>query len=126
MRLCEFVSIIITIILTNGSFNPNFTLWLPFVYILSFLVLSTNRALLLSAFFFLATLILGLAGCLYFLLNGLAFPNITLLVQVYFASAFYIAVLYLVARMKEQYISERMARRRYVKACHDRLAHTGG
>jgi diguanylate cyclase len=105
--LCEFVSIVISIILTNGSFSPNFTLWLPFVYILSFLILNTNRALLLSALFFLTTLIFGLASYMRFLLNGLAFPNISLLVQVYFASVFYITVLYLVARLKEGYISER-------------------
>jgi diguanylate cyclase (GGDEF)-like protein len=104
--LCEFLSIIIRITLTNGSFSPNFTLWLPLVYILGFLILSTNRALLLSALFFLTTLIFGLASCMHFLLNGWAFPNITLLLQVYFASAFYIAVLYLVSRLKERYISE--------------------
>ena len=39
-------------------------------------------------------------------MDGLAFPNITLLVQIYFASGFYIAVLYLVSRIKEHYISE--------------------
>ena len=104
--LWEFVSIIVSIISTNGSFSPDFTLWLPFVYILGFLVLSTNQALLLSALFFLATLIFGLASYMRFWLNGLAFPNISLLVQVYFASAFYITVLYLVARLREGYLSE--------------------
>jgi len=104
--LCEFVSIILTITFINGSFSPDYTLWLPFVYILGFLILSTNRALLLSALFFLATLIFGLASCVHFLLLGLAFPNISLLLQVYIASAFYIAVLYLVSRIKEQYVSE--------------------
>ena len=106
--LFEFGSIIIKISLLNGSFNPNFTLWLPFVYILSFLVLSTNRALLLSALFLLAMLIFGLAAWLHFLLHRLAFPNIALLVEIYFASAFYIAVLYLVSRIKELYISEHL------------------
>jgi diguanylate cyclase (GGDEF)-like protein len=104
--LWEFGSTIIKITLMNGTFSPNFTLWLPFVYILSFLVLSTNRALLLSAFFLLAMLIFGVAACIHFLLHDLVFPNITLLVQVYFASAFYIAVLFLVSRIKELYISE--------------------
>ncbi len=101
--LCQFISVIITIILTNGSFSPDVTLWFPFVYILSFLILSTNRALLLSVLFFLSTLILGLVACIHFLLNGLPFPNFRFLVEVYFASGFYIAVLYLVARMKERY-----------------------
>ncbi|MGD0751798.1 MAG: GGDEF domain-containing protein, partial [Anaerolineales bacterium] len=82
--------------------------WLPFVFILGFLVLNTNQALLLSALFFLATLILGVASCLHFLLYGLAFPDFTLLLQVYVASAFYIAVLYLVSPIKERYISERV------------------
>jgi diguanylate cyclase (GGDEF)-like protein len=109
--LCEFASNIISITFLNGSFNPNFTLWLPFVYILSFLVLSTNLALLFSALFFLATLIFGLAACLHFLLDGSIFPHFTLLLQIYFAGAFYITVLYLVSRIKERYISEhRLAR----------------
>ncbi len=106
--LIEFASIIMTITFINGSVGPIFTLWLPFVYILGFLVLSTNLALLLSALFFLATVILGAASCLHFLLYGLAFPDFTLLFQVYVASAFYIAVLYLVSRLKERYISERI------------------
>jgi diguanylate cyclase (GGDEF)-like protein len=105
--LCEFGSIIVSITFLDGSFSPNFTLWLPFVYILSFLVLSTNWALLLSCLFYLATLIFGAASIIHFLGEGLAFPDITLLVQVYFASAFYIAFLFLVSRIKELYISER-------------------
>jgi diguanylate cyclase (GGDEF)-like protein len=106
--LVEFASIIMTITFINGSFGPIFTLWLPFVFILGFLILSTKRALLLSSLFFLAMLILGAASCLHFLLYGLAFPDFTLLLQVYTASAFYIAVLYLVSRIKERYISERV------------------
>jgi diguanylate cyclase (GGDEF)-like protein len=106
--LVEFASIIMTITFINGSLGPIFTLWLPFVFILGFLVLSTKRALLLSSLFFLAMLILGAASCLHFLLYGLAFPDFTLLLQVYTASAFYIAVLYLVSRIKERYISERV------------------
>jgi diguanylate cyclase (GGDEF)-like protein len=51
-------------------------------------------------------LLLGLAAALHSLIDGLAFQNIALLIQVYFASAFYIAVLYLVARIKERYTSE--------------------
>ena len=104
--LCEFTSIFITITITHDTFSPNFTLWIPFVYILSFLILSTNRALLFSTLFFLSALIIGLGAVIHFLFNGLPFPNISLLVQVYFASAFYIAVLYLVARIKERYVSE--------------------
>ncbi len=107
--LFAFVSIIIDILHTNGSFSPNFAIWLPFVYILSFLVLRTGRAVLVSILFFLITLILGVAACLYLLQKGQLFPNITLLVQVYFASAFYIAVLYLIAQIKERYISEHAA-----------------
>jgi len=104
--VCEFVSIIITIVLTHGSFSADFSLWLPFVYILSFLILSTNRALLVSILFFLSMLILGVAACMDFLFKGMVFPNIALLLQVYFASAFYITLLYLVARIKEHYFSQ--------------------
>ena len=104
--LCDFASVIVTTILTNGTFNTSLILWLPFVYILGFLILSTNRALWLSALFLLSTFLLGATACLYFLANGLAVKNIDLLVEVYAASAFYIAVLYLVARIKERYTSE--------------------
>lgn len=104
--LCDFASVIITTILTNGTFNTSLILWLPFVYILGFLILSTNRALWLSALFLLSTLLLGATACLYFLVNGLAIQNIELLVEIYAAGAFYIAVLYLVARIKERYASE--------------------
>lgn len=106
--LVEFASIIIKTTLTKDPFTGNFTLWLPIVYILSFLILRIDRALLFSSLFFLATLAMGVVSCIYFLLVGSAFPNITLLVQVYFASAFYTAVLYLVARLRERYISERV------------------
>ncbi len=104
--LCDFASVIFRTIRTNGTFNTSLILWLPFVYILGFLILSTNRALWLSALFFLTTLLLGAVACLYFLVNHLAIQNIDLLVEVYSASAFYIAVLYLVARIKERYASE--------------------
>jgi diguanylate cyclase len=103
---CEFASIIITVVLTNGSFNADFTLWLAFIYILSFLVLSIDRALLFSALFFFFSLAIGLAASLIFLFKGLVFPNISLLIQVYVASAFYVTLLYLVARIKERYISQ--------------------
>ena len=104
--LCQFAATIMTITFIDNSLSPTFTLWLPFIYILSFLILSTNRALLVSALFFLATLILGIASCLHFLAEGMSFPNANLLVQIYFAGVFYIAVLYLVSRIKELYISE--------------------
>ncbi|HVM72138.1 MAG TPA: GGDEF domain-containing protein [Anaerolineales bacterium] len=106
--LFEFGSIIIKITILHGSFVPGITLWLPFVYILSFLILSTNRALLFSSIFFLATLIIGVASIIRFMAAGLVFPNMPLLVQVYFASIFYVAVLYLVTRIKDHYISEHM------------------
>ena len=104
--LCQFISVITTIVFTNGSFSPDVTLWFPFVYILSFLILNTNRALVTSLLFFLSTLILGLVACIHFLVNGLTFQNVTFLVETYYACGFYIAVLYLVARMKERYISQ--------------------
>ena len=104
--LFEFGSIIITTTLLNDSFSPGFTLWMPFVYIMSFLVLGTNRALYISIFFFLATLIFGVASVIHFMAGGQVFPNISLLMQVYFASAFYIAVLYLVSRIKDIYLSD--------------------
>jgi diguanylate cyclase len=106
LGLYNFVSITLTITLMQVSFSPELTLWLPFIYLLSFLVLSTNLALLFSAFFFMVMLSLGLASYLHFLQAGLAYPNISILVQLYFASAFYIAVLYLIALIKERYILE--------------------
>jgi diguanylate cyclase len=105
--LSEFISIFVSITQTRGTFDPNFTLWIPFIYILSFLILDTNRALLLSAIFFFITLALGLAVCVYFFAKGWVFVNFTLLVQIYFASIFYISILYLFARIRERYNSER-------------------
>jgi diguanylate cyclase len=104
--LCAFASIFITIIFTKGSFSPNFTLWFPFIYVLSFLILSTKQALLFSAIYFFSTLLIGVGTYIYSLFDGLAIPNFSLLIQVYLASAFYIANFYLFARMKERYVSE--------------------
>ena len=106
--LFEFGSIIIKITILHGPFVPGITLWLPFVYILSFLILRTKRALLLSSIFFLATLIIGAASIIHFIAAGQAFPNMPLLIQVYFASIFYIGVLYLVTRIKDHYVSEHL------------------
>jgi diguanylate cyclase (GGDEF)-like protein len=105
--LANFIAVILAIILKNGSFNSDFALWLPFVYILSFLILSTSRALLISAIFFAITLLLGLAAYLDLLVRSLPFPNSIVMMQIYLASAFYIAVLYLVARIKERYFLQR-------------------
>jgi hypothetical protein len=126
LAFSEMVAIFLRIILTNGPFSPNFTLWLPFVYILGFLILSTNKALLFSTLYFFSTLILGIGVYMHFLLYGLPFPNISLLVEVYFASAFYITVLYLFSQNKRALRIETCGCRRYVKAGHDRLAHPGG
>src|ERR1035437_532067 len=87
--LSQFAATILTMTFLNISFSPTVTIWLPFVYILSFLILRRNRALLFSALFFLATLILGIASFIHFMTAGQAFPNITLLVQIYFAGGFY-------------------------------------
>jgi diguanylate cyclase len=105
--LGEFITIILMIVLTGNTVGPSFTLWLPFVYILSFLILNTHRALLFSGVFFFITLILGVAAFLHFHFQGRLFPNTALLVQLYLASVFYVAALYLVAPMKERYISQR-------------------
>jgi diguanylate cyclase (GGDEF)-like protein len=105
--LANFIAVILAIILKNGSFNSDFALWLPFVYILSFLILSTSRALLISAIFFTITLLLGLVAYLDLLFRSLPFPNSIVMMQIYLASAFYIAVLYLVARIKERYFLQR-------------------
>ena len=113
--LWEFASIMISAVLTGESFSPDLTLWLPFIYILSFLVLNTKKALLLSVVFLLVTLMIGLITGLFFLSRGMAFPNPLLLVQFYFASGFYIAVLYLIAQIKERFISEQVVARNMSK-----------
>jgi diguanylate cyclase (GGDEF)-like protein len=104
--LSQFAATIMTMTFLNTSLSPTVIIWLPFVYILSFLILRKNRALQFSALFFLATLILGIASFIHFLAAGQAFPNITLLIQIYFSGGFYIAVLYLVSHIKELYFSE--------------------
>jgi len=47
-----------------------------------------------------------MASFIHFLAEGRNFPNISLLVQIYFAGGFYITVLYLVSHIKELYFSE--------------------
>jgi diguanylate cyclase (GGDEF)-like protein len=106
--LMEFIIILESILHRDGSFNPDFIIWLPFVYILGFLTLKARRALVISIVFYVITLALGLAGWAYFRVSGLAFPNTFLLVQVYLAGIFYIAISYLIALVMERYDSERI------------------
>ncbi len=105
--LLEFLIIMASILRKDGAFAPDFIIWLPFVYILGFLTLKVRRALVISLVFYLTTLLLGLLGWAYFSLNGLTFPNAFLLVQVYLAGAFYMALSYLIALIKDRYVSER-------------------
>ena len=107
--LCEFVWEVILCLLTGMSLSPNFTLWIPFVFILGFLILDTGRALLYSVVFSVVTLVVGASYYFYSIIHKQAAVNFSILLQFYFASVFYIAVLYLVARIKERYISEREA-----------------
>ena len=99
----EFIDVLTQTILTQATFTTNFTLWIPFTYILAFLLLDTRRALTYSIAY-LVTILGGGLTCLFCLsIIGVRFPDTTLLIQMYVASAFYIVILYLTSKLHEQH-----------------------
>ncbi len=105
--ISEFVSVLVQTIVTKGIFSSNFTLWIPLIYVLAFLILDIQRALICSLIFLFSILAVGVGLLVRFSLAGMHFQDISLLAQIYLASAFYIVVLYIMARLKDHYVSER-------------------
>ncbi len=103
----EFFSVLSHSILTRGTFTSNFTLWIPFVYILGFLILSLRRALIFSILYFVSIVAIGIGCLLRFSLSGVQVENISLLAQIYLASLFYIVLLYTITKVQDYYNSDR-------------------
>jgi len=83
-------------------------LWIPFVYLLGFIMLDLREALVGSLVFFLISLLQGIF--LYVNNSGSAIApvNIRLVAGVYLASIFYIVIMYLMARIRENYVSSQV------------------
>jgi diguanylate cyclase (GGDEF)-like protein len=107
--IVEFYFVLSQTIITQGSFNSNFTLWIPFTYLLAFLILDVNRALFFSTLYLFAILAVGVTCLVRFSLNGIHFQNVSLLIQIYLASAFYVLVLFIMARSYARALSENSA-----------------
>ncbi len=99
----EFLSVLIATIITRDTFTTNFTLWIPFTYILAFLLLDIRRAVTYSIAYLVTILVSGLTCLFRFSILGVSFPDTTLLIQVYLASAFYIVILYITSKLREKH-----------------------
>lgn len=80
-----------------------FELWIPTLYIVSFLILRSRRALRLSLAYLACILA---AGIVYFLLTWerpVNWQNILHLTQIYASNLIYIATLYLISLLKDRY-----------------------
>jgi diguanylate cyclase (GGDEF)-like protein len=80
-----------------------YLLWIPLLYIVSFVIFRSRRALWASLAFFVCILLVGTA---YFVLSRgrlVQWPDILLLTQVYSASLIYISLLFIIAMLKDQY-----------------------
>jgi diguanylate cyclase (GGDEF)-like protein len=104
--IIEFSTVLSQAIATQGSFTSNFTVWIPFIYLLAFLILDAKRALFFSAVYLIAILAVGLTFLFHFSLKGTHFENVSLLIQLYLASAFYVLVLFIMARSHARALSE--------------------
>lgn len=80
-----------------------FELWIPVLYIVSFLVLRSRRALRLSLAYYACILAAGIA---YFVLSRarpVNWQNVLHLTQIYASNLIYIAMLYLISLLKDRY-----------------------
>ncbi len=78
-------------------------LWLPVLYIVSFLIFRSSEALGLSLGFFACILIIGGAYFIWARSQPVNWANVELLAQVYASNLLYIATLYIIALLKDRY-----------------------
>jgi diguanylate cyclase (GGDEF)-like protein len=88
---------------TNSYFTTNFLLWLPFFYIIGFLLLETRDALVGSSVSYLIMLGVGIYYVIQSSRTGIIIGNLSFLFQVYIACALYIVVAYLLSRLWARY-----------------------
>lgn len=89
----------------GSSIESNFVLWLPFIYLLGFILLDIRNALLGSLLFLIITLLYGVFIPLQSSIPGVTHHNFILMIELYLSSMFYIIILYLMSRVREHYIS---------------------
>jgi diguanylate cyclase (GGDEF)-like protein len=88
---------------TNGYFSTNFLIWLPFFFILGFVLLDAKDALIASLVSFTIMLGIGVYYLVQFSRMGTTMGNFSLFFQVYIASALYIFMAYLFSRLRAHY-----------------------
>lgn len=93
------------VIFNGDEINSHFILWIPFVYLLGFILLDIRNALLCSMIFLSATLIFGVFVPLQSNIIGVSRHNAIMLIELYVSSMFYIIIIYLKSRIREYYIS---------------------
>ncbi len=117
LRIFETTTIIIVFIYFAWGFaysvwnSPAATLidfrrlefWFPLVYTLSFLIFRSQRALRTSLAFFLVILAIGIANEFLIRNRPVDWDNLLLLTQLYASSLIYIALLYVIALLKDRY-----------------------
>ena len=80
-----------------------FLLWLPVLYIVSFLFFHSRRALHISLAYFGCILAVGIAYSLLRRNQPVIWHNVLLLTQIYASNLIYIATLYIIAWLKDRY-----------------------
>jgi len=93
--------------ISGGYFTTNFLIWLPFFYILGFMLLDTKDALIASLVSFLIMLGIGVYYLIQMTRTSGAIGNFSLFFQVYIASALYIFVAYLLSSFRARYYAAR-------------------
>jgi diguanylate cyclase (GGDEF)-like protein len=92
----------------GSQIESDFVLWIPLIYILGFTLLDIRRALIGSIAFFIILLLLGAFILVQSITFGSIPHNFSLLIEIYFASLFYIIILYLMARIREHYVTSQI------------------
>lgn len=92
-------------IFLGSSIDSNFLMWIPFLYLLGFILLDIRNALLSSMIFLMLTLLYGIFIPVHSNLIGASRHNSILLIELYLSGLFYIIILYFVSRQREHYIS---------------------
>jgi diguanylate cyclase (GGDEF)-like protein len=80
-----------------------FALWIPALYIISFLILPSRRALRYSLAYFVCILAAGIIYALASLGRPVVWDNVLHLTQIYASNLVYIATLYLISLLKDRY-----------------------
>ena len=104
--VAEFLAALTDSLATQSSFTTSFTIWIPIVFVIAFLILDVRQALISSGVYLAALLVVGVVCLVRFSALGVHVRDIGLLVEIYLASAFYIVILYILSKMHDHYLSD--------------------